>query len=144
MTTTGMDVFDTTVQKTMLWLKEIDEDLGWEGRRTAYQALRACLHEVRDRLPLDVMSHLAAELPLLVRGIYFEGWDPSHAPKGRSAEDFINDFISHSNVPWRSEDDFEAIARACLGVLSRHIDSGMVERARHTLPHQISELWPAV
>lgn len=142
MTTTGLDVFDTTAQKTMLWLKEIDEEMGWDQRHEAYQALRGCLHEVRDRLPPDEMAHLSAQLPLLIRGIYFEGWDPSHPQLGRSADDFINGMIK--DIPWHTDYDFEAVTRACLRTLSRNVDAGMARHVRNAMPESIRQLWPEV
>jgi uncharacterized protein (DUF2267 family) len=50
MSLTGLEVFDETLHKTNTWLKEIEQELG-PGRRRAYQALRAVLHCLRDRLP---------------------------------------------------------------------------------------------
>jgi uncharacterized protein (DUF2267 family) len=142
MTTTGLDVFDTTTQKTMLWLKEIDREVGWteNERHYAYQALRACLHEVRDRLTLDEMAHFGAQLPLLIRGVYYEGWDPSRERPGRGADDFINGLIEQST--WRPGEDYEAVARACLRVLSRNVAPGIVKHVREAMPHEIRAMWP--
>jgi uncharacterized protein (DUF2267 family) len=84
MSATGLDVFDQTLQKTNIWLKEIMDDLG-PDRQRAYHALRAVLHTLRDRLTVEEAAHLSAQLPLLVRGIYFEGWHPrtSRPPSAR-------------------------------------------------------------
>jgi uncharacterized protein (DUF2267 family) len=41
------------------------------------------LHALRDRLPPEIAVHLSAQLPMLVRGIYYEGWkadERSHGP----------------------------------------------------------------
>jgi uncharacterized protein (DUF2267 family) len=135
-----MEVFDTTTQKTMLWLKEIDTELGWEHRHRSYEALRGCLQLVRDHLAVDEMAHLGAQLPMLVRGMYYEGWDPSHAPRGRSADDFVNALLEF--VPYQADYNYEAMARACLGVMSRHLDPGIVRHVRGSLPEGIRELWP--
>src|SRR5262245_66211326 len=90
MTTTRIEAFDTTVQATYEWLRDISALLGDENRRHAYLALRGTLHALRDFLPTDEAAHLAAQLPMLVRGIYFEGWDPSTTPEpDRSAESFV-------------------------------------------------------
>lgn len=142
MTTTGLEVFDTTAQKTMLWLKEIDEEVGWppKDRHHAYQALKACLHQIRDRLTLDEMAHLGAQLPLLVRGAYYEGWDPSKERPGRGADDFVNGLIQEAT--WQPEYDYETITRACLLVLSRHVDAGIARHVREAMPHEIRRLWP--
>jgi hypothetical protein len=39
MSATGLEVFDSTLQKTNIWLKELMEEMGLD-RRKAYQALR--------------------------------------------------------------------------------------------------------
>ena len=69
MSTTGLPVFDTTVQETNLWLKAIMEGLHTDDRHLAYVALRATLHALRDRIGPENAVHLAAQLPMLVRGL---------------------------------------------------------------------------
>lgn len=73
MSMTGLEVFDATTQKTNEWLDEIMFELALEERHTAYAALRGTLHALRDRLPLEETAHLGAQLPMLVRGFYYEG-----------------------------------------------------------------------
>jgi uncharacterized protein (DUF2267 family) len=80
MSATGLSVFDTTLQKTNHWLKELMRLLDWNDRQKAYLALRATLHALRDRLPLEETAQLGAQLPMLVRGFYYEGWDPGDKP----------------------------------------------------------------
>src|SRR5207249_4578104 len=78
MTATGLDVFDATIQKTNSWLDDVMQVGGWPDRHTAYRALRATLHALRDRLIIDEVAQLGAQLPMLIRGLYYEGWDPSN------------------------------------------------------------------
>ena len=47
---TGLPVFDTTVQESNLWLKDAMEHLHTEDRHLAYLALRGTLHALRDRI----------------------------------------------------------------------------------------------
>ena len=72
--TTGLDVFDTTVQESNLWLKDLMERIGTYDRHRAYSTLRAVLHALRDRIGPANANHLGAQLPMLLRGLYYEGW----------------------------------------------------------------------
>jgi uncharacterized protein (DUF2267 family) len=141
MATTGLDVFDSTIQETNTWLHQIAERLGTDSRHTAYQALRGVLHALRDHLPLDESAQLAAQLPMLIRGIYYEAWDPSKVPlKERDRETFLAQV--RRAFPWDATVDPEQAARAVFAVLTEHVSSGEIEQVRHSLPKAIRELWP--
>ena len=88
-TATGVTALDHTVQETNVWLKAIDEQLVLENRHHAYNALRAVLHALRDRLQPEAAVKLGAQLPIMVRGIYYEGWHMAATPtKERHLEEF--------------------------------------------------------
>ena len=91
MSESGFSSFKTTEAKTNRVLREIEEAYGWpkERRNQSYAALRAVLHALRDRLPVDEASQLGAQLPMLVRGIYYSGWDPSKVPVKMSRDEFM-------------------------------------------------------
>ncbi|HLF78187.1 MAG TPA: DUF2267 domain-containing protein [Dehalococcoidia bacterium] len=140
MSATGLGVFDTTVQKTMTWLKDIMDELHWEDRHRAYLALRGCLHLLRDRLSVEEVAHLGAQLPMLVRGIYYEGWDPTHNPsRERTAAEFAGGLIDY--FPQEGRQDYERIMSGCLHVMSRHVDPGITRHVRGVMPHSIADLW---
>jgi len=142
MATTGMDVFDTTMQQTNEWLKEIATDLHWEDRRHAYLALRGTLHALRDYLVPDEAAHLAAQLPLLVRGIYYEGWDPSKTPAAnRGREDFLGRVASEFKRADPSVDPLRA-TRAVLDVVSKHVSAGEINQVKQVLPKDVRSIWP--
>jgi uncharacterized protein (DUF2267 family) len=140
MSTTGLDVFDRTLQKTNVWLKDLMETLGWSDKQEAYLALRATLHALRDRLTVDEAAQFGAQLPMLIRGFYYEGWDPSHKPdKVRHKEDFLAR-ITQEVRPFRV--DSEQVARAVFTVLSNRVSEGEIEDIESTLPAEVRELWP--
>lgn len=146
MTKTGVEVFDTTTQRTNEWLRDISQHLGDDNRRHAYLALRGTLHAVRDFLPIDESAHLSAQLPLLVRGVYFEGWDPSQTPtQERSRESFLA-HTEHAmeRALWNEDTDIspEKAARAVLRVLSDRVSEGEMQQVRHVMPEPVRDLWP--
>ena len=114
--TTGLAIFDTTVQETNLWLKGIMEGLHTDDRHLAYLALRATLHALRDRLGPENAVHLAAQLPMLVRGLYYEGWRLAAAQtKERTRADFFEHI--RGELPRGSAIDPNLAARAVFGVM---------------------------
>jgi uncharacterized protein (DUF2267 family) len=70
MSDTQVPALDHTVQQTNVWLKKLTEEHHLGDRHHAYNALRAVLHVLRDRLTPEQAVHLGAQLPILVRGIY--------------------------------------------------------------------------
>jgi uncharacterized protein (DUF2267 family) len=142
MSATGIKAFDATLQTTHIWLDELMRDLHWEGeRQRAYQALRSVLHTLRDRLPVDNAAHLAAQLPMLVRGFYYEGWVPSRAPvREHTADEFLN-HVSEAFQLDGHEVSLD-ITQAVFGVLCRHISAGEVEKIKKILPRGIRDIWP--
>jgi uncharacterized protein (DUF2267 family) len=138
---TGLDVFDTTLQKTNLWLKDLMWELGWEDRHKAYEALRLTLQALRDRLTVEEVAQLGAQLPLLVRGTYYEGWDPTGKPqKERHLAGFLAAIRAHFFADTQVE--AEEIARAVFKILANYISAGEIEDIQQVLPKELNALWP--
>jgi uncharacterized protein (DUF2267 family) len=130
-----IEVIDTTVQKTYRWLHELSDELDGIGRRRAYHVLRGVLHTLRDRLLVDEAAHLGAQLPLLIRGIYYESWDPSHKPEKLTVEEFLARVRTEAML----EPDIqpEDASRAVVRLLYAHIAPGEVDQALDMLPRDI-------
>ena len=140
MSSTGLEVFDRTLQTTHIWLDEIIEDLATD-RHTAWHVLGAVMRSLRDRLPPELSANLSAELPLLVRGSYFDGWKPGRENlKLRSLAEFLEK-VSNGLADTKPIGSLDA-ARSVFAVLARHLDHGQVEKIRHVLPEDIRQLWP--
>ncbi|WP_337845780.1 DUF2267 domain-containing protein [Thermus sp.] len=143
MSTTGLEVFDTTLHKTHTWLKEVMEELGTEDRHRAYMALRAVLHALRDRLTVEEVAQLAAQLPMLIRGFFYEGWDPTGKPlKERHLEAFLEHVARELKTPSGPAVDPERAARAVFKVLAHRISQGEIADIRGLLPKELKALWP--
>ena len=138
---TGLDVFDTTIQKTNLWLKDLMWELGWEDRHQAYEGLRITLQTLRDRLTVEEAAQLGAQLPLLLRGTFYEGWNPTgHPTKERHLEAFLAPIRAHFRNDPRV--DGEEVARAVFKLLANYISAGEMQDIQQALPKELHALWP--
>jgi uncharacterized protein (DUF2267 family) len=139
---TGLDTFDRTVQESNLWLKDLMERLGPTDRHHAYSTLRAVLHALRDRIGAESASHLGAQLPMLLRGLFYEGWDPTGKPTKERHEDA---FLAHiaKELPRAQGDEVEQGVFAVLDVLSKHIDGASAAKLAGMFPLELRKFWPA-
>ena len=121
---TGLSAFDSTIQTTHIWLNELKNLLGCpDDPHRAYLALRAVLHALRDRLSVDEAASLAAQLPMLVRGFYYEGWHPHGKPARERKKE---EFLAHVRADFRQDPDVdpESVARAVFQLLASHVTAG--------------------
>jgi uncharacterized protein (DUF2267 family) len=141
MSATGLDVFDTTLHKTHTWLNDLMQELDCRDKHTAYLSLRATLHALRDRLMVEEVAQLGAQLPMLIRGFYYEGWDPTGKPL---RERHREQFLARVRQEFRGDEriDPECIARAVFTVLAMRVTEGEIEDVKHILPTEIRDLWP--
>jgi uncharacterized protein (DUF2267 family) len=138
---TTVDVFERTLQKTNRWLNHLMQVLPTEDRQAAYLALRATLHALRDRITVEEVAQLGAQLPMLIRGFYYEGWDPTGKPlKIRNKEQFLDRIANEFRTP--DGKDPEDVARAVFTVLVQRISDGEIEDVKQVLPADIRDLWP--
>lgn len=136
-----LPVFDKTVHITNVWLKNVMDHMGEADQHHAYTALRATLQALRDRLPVNEVAHLGAQLPMLVRGFYYEGWHPAGTPTKERAKD---EFVAHVREAFRGnvQVDAERAVRAVFGVLAEHVTAGEIQDVKRALPPEIRGLWP--
>lgn len=138
MTDTVLPVFEHTLARTNEWLSDVAVALDTDDQHRAYQALRATLHALRDRITPEEAAQLGAQLPLLLRGTFYEGWHPAHKPlKERHVEQFLDHI--HVDIP---DADAEEIARAVFGVLNVRVSAGEIEDVVGVLPAGVRDLWP--
>lgn len=99
------------------------------------------LWALRDRLTVEEAFDLSANLPMLMRGIYWEGYNPTGKPESyRSGEEFLK----------RVEDtrqgaavmNPEGAARAVLGVVAQRVPDGQVQDMLMMVPDGVRALFP--
>lgn len=139
---TSHDLFDGTLQKTQIWLNDLMDDLGWEGKPDkAYFALRTVLHALRDRLTVEEAVQLGAQLPMLVRGFYYDGWTLKGKPH---KERHKQDFLDHVRDAFKGDVTVrpESVVRGVFHVLELHTSDGEISDVKNLLPKALHELWP--
>ncbi|MCW7942032.1 hypothetical protein AAW14_08245 [Streptomyces hygroscopicus] len=129
--------FEHTIHTANIWLKSVSESLGTEDRHLAHRLLRTWMHTLRDRLTVDVAAHFAAQLPELMRGAYYDGWDPSHVPIKFDREGYVNRFSQEGKVP---VEDVPRIAAAVTAAVREHVSPGQLESALEQVPHDIRDI----
>ena len=138
----GLDTFDRAIQVTNRYLQEIMDELGWEDRQVAYHALRAVLFSLRDRLTPDLAANFGAQLPLLVRGIYYEGYRPSDQPEKYRTLDEWNQRVQNAFQPAGKNLAPEDASTAVFCMLNEELDRDVLEKVHAALPEGVRELWP--
>ena len=140
MSALGLKIIDESVQQANLWINEADYRIGWANKQRAYRLLRATLHAVRDHLGVDEAAQLAAQMPIFIRGLFYEGWNPSATPvKERSKQGFI-DRIQAAFTADPMGDAEQAIG-AVLDLLDHKISEGEMEDVRRTFSKEIRALF---
>ncbi len=134
-------LFQSSLQATDEWLTQLMHELGWTDRRKAYAALRATLHALRDQVIVDECAQLSAQLPLMIRGMYWEGWNPTHRSwQMARPEEFLT--AVHAAFKHDPEIDPEAVARAVFKILASHVSPGEIDDIRGVLPKAIRHMMP--
>jgi uncharacterized protein (DUF2267 family) len=131
----------STLQKANVWMKELAAELGL-GMEDTLLAFRTVSHALRDRLPPPEAAQLAASFPLLLKGVYFDGWKLGATPvKIRTTEEFLA-FLSPPLARGTRNVNVEEVTRTVFRFIAHHIAEGEVEQIRGVLPERLRELWP--
>ena len=140
MPTTGQVGFDRTIQETNTWLNDVSEAMGDPRRTVAYHALRGTLFALRDRLPPAEVFDLSAQFPMLLRGLFFEGYRLQGKPEKLHRDAFferVQDELQRAGGA-----NVETAVRAVFQVLDQHVEAGEIQDIRRALPADLRELWP--
>ncbi|MEM7635247.1 MAG: DUF2267 domain-containing protein [Pseudomonadota bacterium] len=142
MTQAYRSTIDHSIQITNEWVHQIDEMVTWEDSNRSFRLLRVTLQAIRDMLGVDEAAQLAAQLPLFIRGVYFEGWDPSGTPvKLRDKPDFIAR-VCEAFTGDQLDDPEEAVG-IIFSFLNTRISAGEINDVRGSLRKSLRDIWPA-
>lgn len=138
------EIIERAYQDAERWLIEVAERLERpDDLHGAYHALRCVLHTVRDNLIPDEAMDMAMQLPVLVRGVYFEGYRLAGRPVAQRTLDAFLESVGTCLESGAPDDlDPERCARAVFATLNKHLDPGQVDHVRGMLRKDLQPLWP--
>ncbi|MGR6319251.1 DUF2267 domain-containing protein [Micromonospora soli] len=137
-----ISAFESSLDKTNVMLKEIESAYGWpkEQRNQSYAALRSVLHLLRDRMPVGQSVEFAQQLPVLLRGVYFDGWQPENVPIKLSRDDFL--YEVRQGFPYDVEGGTERVVQVVLDTLRKHVTQGEWEDVKSAMPRDMVQMIP--
>jgi uncharacterized protein (DUF2267 family) len=143
MSSHGLEGIDHSAQQAHIWINDLELRLGWDSKPRAYRLLKAVLQTLRDRLPINEATDLGAQLPTLIRGVYYDGWRPAHYLSFNDRH--LEGFLDRIDSAFRSDpiDDTSEAVSAVFALLSAKISAGETADVRQSLPASIRALWPA-
>ena len=140
-TSTTFDILGGATETTEHWLDDLREEIGWVSERGAYLCLRSTLHALRDQMSVEDAARLGEALPVLIRGVFYEGWNPSTVPVKYVDREA---FLTRIRLGCRVEPgpDPEPAAKAVFSVLDKRLDAEEIEALKSGLPSELRQLWP--
>jgi len=135
----SVDAVERSVHKTNEWLSELAAELGGEDREDAWRQLRVYLQLLREQLTVDEAAQLAAQLTYMLRGVFYDGFDPSRQPhRLRHREELLAAFAERAQV--NGAGAAERCIEAATRVLDRHVTGGELDDVLAQLPTEIQEV----
>ncbi len=132
--------FDKQCKEALMWVYDVAERTTCPERADwAFSALRSVLHAIRDRTTIEEAFHLSAQLPVLLRGYYFEGYRPSAQKIKMNAGQFL--IRIRKDMGPSNELSPEEAFSAVLKVLYEHLSVGELEDVKQSMPKNIVKLW---
>lgn len=133
-------MYQSSLEKTNLILKDVEQAYGWpkERRNQSYAAVRTVLHLLRDRLPVAESAHFAAQLPVVLRGVYYEGWKPTDVPVKLNRDDFL--YEVRQGFPYEVDGGVNGLVRTVLNALRRHVTEGEWDDVRANVPSDLNTI----
>ena len=136
-TKTKVTALDHAMDAAHTWINDVAKEFDTQDREFAYRVLRAWLHTLRDRLTVEASAHFAAQLPDLIRGIFYQAWNPNAVPDKYDAEAYTVRFSREANI---ALDDVGKAAAATTAAALHHLPVAQMDKALGQLPTEIRKI----
>ena len=135
------------VEEMNYFLNQVARELGTPNDLDhAGRLIVAVLHTLRDRITIDESMHLISQLPMILKGVYVDGWDISREiNRTKTLDEFLDDVRAHipRSAPRDLGDNQQAKdnVRAVLLITRNYISEGEMQHIREQLPEPIAALF---
>lgn len=141
MSNNGLEAFDITLEKTHQFINDVAGELKIEDKHIAFIGVKAVLHTLRDRIPLEEAAQLGSQLSPLLAGFYYQGWKPAATPtKERSITAFL-DKVRENLPEGHYPTEIETLTRSVFATLSQWVTKGEIDDVINMLPEDVQSLW---
>jgi uncharacterized protein (DUF2267 family) len=138
---TGVHALEQSLRDAQGWISSVALRLNSRNPNLALTSLKATLHAVRDQLDRTGAIELGGRLPALVRGLYYDGWDPDDARgPAKTSKSFLSR-IAHESVR-NPRIKPERAAKAALEVIFERLPAAAMAPVIERLPESLAKLWP--
>ena len=138
-------LFNNYIQPAELFIKEVAEELGnIQDTKAALRVTRSVFHTLRDMLTPEESLHLVAQLPMILKAIYVDGWKSGTVNRIRSMQEFLNCLKSNSDRPevdFGNNDEAVNAVQCVLDVVQRHVTIGEIAHIVDQFPQELLILW---
>ena len=139
---TGIRSLDSSLQTTMDWLSEIQEELGWPDKEKVYKATKAVLHAIRDRSPIEEVINFTANLPVVFKGMLFDGYTLSGKPvKIRTIGDFYDYIQDQYGARQGNIINADDACRGVINIISEKVGEGEMHKLTANMPEELRPLF---
>ncbi|HSJ44186.1 MAG TPA: DUF2267 domain-containing protein [Euzebyales bacterium] len=124
------------MQTANSWIHDIAQRLDVDPDK-ATTVLGRCLGVIRDSLTVDEAADLAAQVPIVIRGLYHQEWKPSRTPVQRSRTDDALQELAQQR-PFSAEVDPETAMAAVGAVLGSRVTRGQIADVNSQAPSWVA------
>ncbi|HSI91506.1 MAG TPA: DUF2267 domain-containing protein [Adhaeribacter sp.] len=133
--------FNHYLKDANTWLHYAQRALGIQDEEQTIRIFRAVLHALRDRMPAPEAVNLGAQLPILWKGIYFQGFKIREEPVVIRHEEEWLDFIRSQDqagkIDFPTQDHVRLAFQDIMGLLETHLSEGLYLKVIQSLHHEI-------
>ena len=139
--------FDKHAVKASEFLHKVANNLGDKDDLVkAERITKAVLHALRNRLSVEESFQFMAQLPLIIKGIYVDGWKFSKEfVRIKHLEEFIEEVYREAgktaSVDFETESSALKSISCVFSAIKNQVSKGEIDHIKAVFPKELKQLW---